>query len=162
MIWQKVAGWDKYEVSDSGCVRNSQTGRILKERIYANGYRYYRLCDNGNYKDLKANRLVAIAFMPNPENKKLVDHIDRNILNDRVENLRWSTHAENRINAHINSNNSTGSKGVYFDASTGKYKASITFMKRIIGLGYFSTQNEASTYRKIIETKLYGEFTCPD
>lgn len=78
-----------YEVSNKGNVK-------------LNGYEYFpTLQCNGYYKiggDGSLHRAVAELFIPNPENKPCVDHIDGNTLNNNVENLRWTTYIENNNN----------------------------------------------------------------
>lgn len=63
------------------------------------GYNIIRLCNNGVTKNFRMARLVAQAFIPNPENKPEVNHIDGNKLNDCVENLEWNTRSENMRHA---------------------------------------------------------------
>ena len=61
------------------------------------------------------HRLVAIAFVDNPQNKKYVDHIDNNTKNNNINNLRWATLKENQHNRSIGKNNTSGCKGIYFN-----------------------------------------------
>lgn len=110
--WRKVVEWEEYyEVSNKGRIkslariRNSIMGQIpMKEKIrklyhHPHGYMYVSLCKNNKSKYYKVHRLVAKAFIPNPENKRTVNH-KNGIKNDnRVENLEWATHSENAIHA---------------------------------------------------------------
>ena len=88
----------KYEVSDHGNVRNSETGKILKPTEDRYGYLYVCLSelDKNYYK--KVHRLVAEAFVDNEEDKPCVDHIDGNRKNNIYTNLRWVTPKENSNN----------------------------------------------------------------
>jgi len=99
-IWKDITDFNNYEVSSFGNVRNKKTQRILKPWIAGAGYNYVWL--GAKYKT-SVHRLVALAFIENPDNKKTVDHIDRNKQNNNVENLRWATYQENMWN--INSKN---------------------------------------------------------
>lgn len=90
-IWKKVKGFNDYSVSSTGRIRNDKTGTIRKLQVYAKDYYSVRL----NYKNLLVHRLVAEAFIENPENKKIVDHINGDRKDNRVENLRWVTTREN-------------------------------------------------------------------
>lgn len=72
-------------------------GRILKESPHF-GYAHVTLCKNGAQKQWRVHRLVAMAFIPNPENKPFIDHINTVRNDNRVENLRWVTRIENRNN----------------------------------------------------------------
>lgn len=86
---------DKYSVSDEGYVMNRATGHILKPSDDRRGY--YRV-DIGN-KHRKVHRLVAERFLPSPTQEGLVvDHIDRNRLNNCASNLRWVSIGENNRN----------------------------------------------------------------
>lgn len=81
---------DLYEISNQGRVRNKITGKILKPNI-KNGYYYLILCKDEIHKHHYIHRLVASAFIPNPNNFSQVNHIDENKLNNNVDNLEWCT-----------------------------------------------------------------------
>lgn len=88
-----------YHVTEDGRVFSlnyKQTGKTkeLKCNISNNGYRYIHLCKDGKEKIVKVARLVALTYIPNPEGKLTVDHINRCRTDDRVENLRWATYSE--------------------------------------------------------------------
>lgn len=85
----------KYSVSDDGYVMNHITGRILKPQDDRRGYARIDLFG----KHQKVHRLVASRFLPAPtEEGLLIDHIDRNRLNNDVSNLRWASHLVNNQN----------------------------------------------------------------
>ena len=91
-IWKDIKKMnDRYEVSTYGRVRNKKTGLIRKPGRDRDGYLIMRLCG----KTEKIHRLVALAFIPNPENKKEVNHIDEDKENNYVNNLEWVTRKEN-------------------------------------------------------------------
>ncbi len=97
--WKIVHFASKYEVSDQGRLRNLKTGYIHKVRKGKNGYVYYLIRDNnGRRKPWLAHRIVALVFIDNPDNLPEVDHIDRDKMNNKVENLRWSSSRENKQN----------------------------------------------------------------
>lgn len=93
-IWKVIDGFEKYEVSSLGRVRNSETGRVLKHTVKG-GYNYVALCKNSMLKSFSIHRLAAKAFISNPENKLHVNHINKNRGDNRMENLEWTTAAEN-------------------------------------------------------------------
>lgn len=103
--WRDIEGYEGlYQVSDWGRVKGlerfSSNNIFIKEHIKSkcsdkDGYELVNLKKNGKHSAKKVHRLVAIAFIPNLENKPIVDHIDGNRQNNKVENLRWFTSKEN-------------------------------------------------------------------
>lgn len=94
--WKKIDGFINYSVSNLGNVRNDNNNYIFKKYLNkVNGY-YYITINLGNKKKvISVHRLVAKAFLPNPENKKTVNH-KNNIRNDNIlSNLEWATQKEN-------------------------------------------------------------------
>ena len=97
MIWKDIKGYEGlYQVSDEGEVRslgngnsNSSKERIIKPTKDKYGYLYITLCKNGKKKTIKIHRLVAEAFLPNPDNLPEVNHKDENKINNRANNLEF-------------------------------------------------------------------------
>lgn len=96
-IWEKIAGYN-YSVSTIGRVRNDRTGKILSPWISSYGYPIVTLWSNKKILKCPIHRLVATSFIPNPDNKPCVDHINTIPGDNRVENLRWVTYQENSRN----------------------------------------------------------------
>ena len=95
-IWKDIEGYTGlYQVSSWGRVKNSRTGRVLKAGKTKKGYLQLCLCKNGIRKFYSVHRLVAQAFIPNPQNKPEVNHIDEDKENNYFENLEWVTRSEN-------------------------------------------------------------------
>lgn len=84
-----------YEVSDTGIIRRIDSQRELKTHPDKDGYLRLNLSKNGKKKNFAVHRLVAMAFIPNSESKPQVDHIDTDLKNNSVSNLRWATPYEN-------------------------------------------------------------------
>lgn len=84
-----------YQVSSDGRVRSTKTKRELSSAPNKRGYLQVVLCDNGRRKCYRVHRLVALAFIPNPDNLPQVNHIDENKINNHVSNLNWMTNKEN-------------------------------------------------------------------
>lgn len=102
MEWRKIimGGYTTiYSVSSTGEVRNDNTGYILKKQMQ-DGYMKVGLTINGNMKRCSIHRLVATAFIPNPDNLPIVNHLDGIKNNNNVENLEWTTVSGNALHAH--------------------------------------------------------------
>jgi len=93
----KIEGFEKYEVSNLGRVRNMKTGKILKPQPDKNGYLKHHLSEHNKQKHLFLHRIIATTFIDNPEGKPCVNHIDENKLNNDLSNLEWCTVRENNI-----------------------------------------------------------------
>ena len=157
--WKSIKGYSNYEVSDNGNVRNKDTGRILKAED--NGYGYYRvsLYIGGKASKKRIHRLVADAFIDNPENKPHVDHIDNKPLNNHVSNLRFATNKENQQNSKISKNNTSGVKGVCYDKRSKKWRAQITIDGIRIHLGNFDNIEDAKQARVQRANQAFGVYT---
>ncbi|WP_195921980.1 NUMOD4 domain-containing protein [Lactobacillus crispatus] len=107
-IWKDIKGYESlYQVSNLGRIkslpRSTTIGRIRKLRTNHSGYLYFSAWKNGKVKMLSVHRLVAQAFIPNPEELPQVNHKDENKKNNKVSNLEWCT-------AKYNTNYGTGKK----------------------------------------------------
>lgn len=88
-----------YTVSEAGVIRNKQ-GKEIARQVARNGYERVELWENGKGKKFLVHRLVAAAFVPNPEGKPDVNHIDGEKLNNSAANLEWVTQRENQLHAY--------------------------------------------------------------
>lgn len=98
---KKIDFTGKFQVSNLGRVRNIQTFHVRKLQKHKSGYWYITLKYDKKPYTFKVHRLVATAFIPNPNNLPMVNHKDENKLNNRVDNLEW-------CDAKYNSNYGTG------------------------------------------------------
>lgn len=86
-----------YDVDEFGVVRNIKTNRVLHQHIDKDGYLRVAIYDKEHKQHRKlVHRLVAEAFIPNPDNLPQVNHKDGNKQNNSVDNLEWCTHSENQ------------------------------------------------------------------
>ena len=156
--YKEIKGFENYSVSDLGNVRNDKTGRVLKESNDGCGYLKVDLRENKTRHTKKIHKLVAAAFLLNPENKKCVDHIDNNKQNNNIINLRFATLAQNQHNRLINTNNTSGNKGVRWNKRDMKWTAQITINGKQIHLGSFMNKEDAINIRIQRAKNEFGEF----
>lgn len=89
-IWKDIKDYPNYQVSNLGRVRNKK-GSIRKTKLKKDGYISITLCKNGEHKTFLVHRLVATAFIPNPNNYTIINHINEDKTDNRAENLEWCT-----------------------------------------------------------------------
>lgn len=149
-VWTTIDVATNYEVSNYGRVRNTKNdNRVLKLQQRKSGrkrktipYFQAEIHIDGRNKKHKVHRLVAKAFIPNPDNKPYVDHIDRNHFNNHVSNLRWVYPYENslnveKVNAHY----------CIYPAQKDKFRIQIQRGGYIYHLGHHATIEEAIKVR---------------
>ena len=169
-IWRDIKGYEGlYQISNLGRVkslgRKSYSNVCLKDKILnpalecKNGYKRVCLCKDGKEKRIKVHRLVAQAFIPNPDNKPIINHKDGNKINNSVENLEWCTYKENAQHA-IKTGLIDTEKRISNMKKIGKrsYKNNCRKIKQYDLNGIFikewSSLKEASLEMKIINTSI--------
>ena len=141
--FKKIDDYDNYEVSILGNVRNSKTNLSLKPSKKRDGYYHVHLYKNGIMKNFYIHRLIAYAFIPNPENLPCIDHIDRDRTNNSISNLRWVSRSNNNRNKPKKQNTSSKFMGVYFDKAKGKYVARISINNKQKYIGIYEKEEDA-------------------
>jgi hypothetical protein len=108
--WRDIEDYEgQYMISNEGRVKNLKTGHIRKGKCNKKGYEQVMLGSEGLYWNYLVHRLVAKAFIPNPENKPTVDHIkSKEIRNNCIDNLRWATYKEQIANRILKNRNQGG------------------------------------------------------
>lgn len=97
-IWKTIDEYPNYQVSNLGRVKNIKKQSFLKPYPTRSGYLLVSLYSNKQRKCITIHRLVAEHFIPNPENKPCIDHINTDRTDNRIENLKWVTYSENMKN----------------------------------------------------------------
>ena len=114
----EIIGYENYLIHEDGTVYSKKRKKFLKPQLRN---RYYRvgLSKNGKTSMLSINRLVAEHYIPNPENKPEVDHIDDDPINNHISNLQWLTHQENIDKRKYTTN--TGYRYINYRENENKY-----------------------------------------
>jgi len=130
----EVIGFPNYLIFKNGSILSKGNHRLnnnrfskprfLKHSNHTTGYKFIRLCKDGKVKSLLIHRLLALHFIPNPENKPTVDHINRIRDDNRLYNLRWATSKEQNNNQgehKIRKDNKCRHKNVFKHTDNRKY-----------------------------------------
>lgn len=121
-IWKSIPEFENYLISNEAVVYNIKSNKILKPSLNRDGYYYVGLSKDGAGYGKFLHQLMGITFIPNPENKPTIDHINRIRTDNRIENLRWATSEEQGANMSTNIK--------IIDAITGKkYETLNSFQK---------------------------------
>lgn len=168
--WKSIKGYEGiYEISNTGKVKSLQreyensgsySGKIkrkeiiIKQNVNRLGYHVVTLSKNGVRKFHIVYRLVAFAFLENPNSFKEVNHKDLNKSNNNVENLEWCDRKYNVNHFYYYSNKSSKYKGVSFQKCRNKWVAYIDINNKRFSLGRFNSEEEANKYRLDFINKL--------
>ena len=146
----EIEGYNNYLIYEDGRVQNKKTKRYLSA-CDNNGYLQVGLCQNRRHKNYKIHRLIAEHYIANPDNRKEVDHINRNKKDNTIENLRWVTRSENTLNTTVQKDNSLGIKNICYDKTYDRYD----YKKTIMGQRHrktFKTLEDAIAYKNQYES----------
>lgn len=155
-IWKDIEGYEGlYQISNFSNVKSLNRyvkhpsgkerfieGKIMKKQLYTKGYYRISLCKESNKETCKIHQLVAIAFMNHKKcgYDKVIDHIDSDTTNNRVDNLRI---VSNRFNCSRRKNVTSKYPGVHFNKSKNKWRAYIQIKGKNVYLGYFKDEYKA-------------------
>ena len=144
-VFRSIENYDNYAVSSFGRVKNVRTGIILKARNDKDCYLRVNLYEDAIRKTHQVHRLVANAFIDNPDDKLCVDHKDNDKTNNHISNLRFATSKENSQNRKLSSNNTSNIKGISFNKKAKKWHAQIMIDGISIHIGLFANLEDAKT-----------------
>lgn len=177
-IWKKIKGFEDYEVSNLGnvkrisnfkfCNKNYLDNYFLKQKDNGKGYFRVKLSNNGVVKMYMVHRLIAENFIENPNNYKVVNHIDHNKKNNNIENLEWCTHSHNvnEFNKYLPliGTKTRKTKGYTFSKKDKLYISRIGFGSKTITLSYFKNkENSIDCYNIAYDLKIkYFKNNCFD
>lgn len=146
---------DRFEVSDHGHVRRIG-GRPLKPAKDRRGHMYLRLMIKGRRRKVFIHRAVALAFLPKEPRRPVVDHRDGNKEHNKVENLRWSSHAANTRNAVATGAHKPGkpARPIYAECEAG---IGLVFPSMSAGERHFAGRRTGEVCRAIADNRrAYG------
>lgn len=142
--WKEIKGYEGlYKINKNGLVFSLISFKEVKPFADARGYIRVALRKNKTQKKHRVHRLISEAFIPNPHNKKYVNHIDGNPSNNAIENLEWVTNSENMIHAYRSLGKVPGRKGKFGALN---HKSKMVVMKDMFGnvLSYFDGVRDAA------------------
>jgi hypothetical protein len=143
--WRRCVKCPQYECCRDGLIRHVKSLKPTPQYYSPKGYstiKYY-IASIKAQKNAKVHRLIAEAFIPNPNLKREVDHKDGNKQNNSVENLRWATRSENCSNKPKPVGKSNQYRGVY--NYYGKFRVGISQANKMVWLGTYPTADEGAT-----------------
>ena len=151
----EIQNYPNYLIYPDGRIWGKKTqGRkegFMKMKPNHDGYLKLGLTNENGHKKFRIHRLLAIHYIPNPNNYPEVDHIDGDTLNNNLSNLRWCDRSINNRNRKIFKNNKSGFKNISQRKDTGSWKV---FYKKYKVQKCFKTKTEALCYKYIIQLRI--------
>lgn len=146
-----------YHIYNDGRVWSVKRNIFLKGGRNSRGYLAINLYRKNNSRITHLiHILIGLLFIPNPENKCSIDHINNNKFDNRVENLRWATRIEQGHNRPKQNNNTSGFKGISFCKTHNTWSSKLVINQKAYKK-CFKSKEEAIAYRRELEIKYLGE-----
>lgn len=143
--WKKIEEFKDYLISSNGKCFSLKTNKLLKLQEYPNKYSYYVFKINGIQHSRSLHRLLAIAFIPNPENKPTVNHKNHNRTDNRLENLEWATYPEQ-------------CDEIWTDKNSKAHRTEKSVNSSINNFRIATEKNKKTTYQYTLEGELVGVY----
>ena len=99
MKFKKISGYERYEISKDGIIRNANNLKIKSQCVGGTGYYMISMSFDNKSKPRRVHRLLAITYIPNPKSLPQINHIDGNKLNNTLSNLEWCNNFDNCAHA---------------------------------------------------------------
>jgi len=141
--WRPIKDFENYFVSNCGHVINTNTGKILKPHLNHNGYSVVQLYKDKKSKTKRVHRLVAEAWIANPDNLPEVDHIVADKQDNSVSNLRWATGSLNTRSRDYSLKAKSKYNGV-FPINNARYQVNIFINGKTKHIGIFTEEIDAA------------------
>ena len=127
-MFEPIKNYETYGITKKGVIKDYRTGKLINCSLNKSGYKKLQLVNPEGKKGFLVHRLVALQFIKQIEGKNEVDHIDRNRINNNIENLRWVNDIEQVENRGNFKNNKLNEKYICFetDGQTTRYRLQIT------------------------------------
>jgi len=135
---------EKYSINRNGEIFSNSHKKIMKPQSDTCGYLRVNLTKNSIQKKVSLHKLLALQFIPNPNNYPIIDHIDRNKHNNSLDNLRWTTISINSRN--WNRPNNSGFPNIFIN-SCGYFRVAIYLNKKYVFSKTYKTLDEALSER---------------
>lgn len=150
-MFEPVKNYETYGINKQGELKDFRTGKLINCSLNKSGYKKVILVNPNGKKGFLLHRLVALQFLEPIDNKPEIDHIDRNKLNNNVENLRWADDYEQSQNKGNFKNNKLNEKYICFeqDKHSTRYRLQITRYRKKILSKSFNTK--LYTLQQVIE-----------
>ena|SRR5210317_1264618 len=146
-----------YKINNKGDIWNCKRNKLMKPWLDTPGYYRIQLCKNGKAKYYSIHRLIAINFIPNPQNLPCIDHINRVRSDNRIENLRWVSIRDNSCNSSRTINRKGHILKKTYTRKDGEI--SITYQLRYHNDGEYGNKNiKTKSFKNLEDAETFRRF----